>query len=108
MLAFLKSWHRSSPGHSYPPRRQPAVFRPVVEPLEDWVVPAITDMTALAQLFHPHAAPTRLFLNFGAGPVSYQDSNCVKTTETVASYQPRAGGNRSDDIAAITAAVSTI
>src|SRR5436309_15330774 len=38
--------------------------RPQLEMLEDRLVPAITDMTAVAQLFPAHSGPTILYLNF--------------------------------------------
>jgi hypothetical protein len=46
-----------------PPQRNRLV-RPRLETLEDRVVPAITDMTQMAQLFPPHPGPTHLYLNF--------------------------------------------
>jgi hypothetical protein len=53
--------------------------------LEDRLVPAITDMTAVAQLFPPHNGPTILYLNF--------DGN---SAQGVSAFQSTTGNTTSD------------
>lgn len=56
-----------------------------VEQLEDRLVPAVTDMTQLAQLFPRHAGPTMLYLNF--------DGN---SGQNVSSFQSTTGDRARD------------
>lgn len=72
-------------------------FRPTLEALEERALPtAVTDMTALAQLFPRHAGPTTLYLNFDG-----------YTSQGVSSFQSTSG-NRTQDIHEIMYRVSEI
>src|SRR5207244_1772920 len=64
-------------------------FRLALETLEDRQLLSITDMTALAQQFSPHAGPTTLYLNFDGGKVSYDGH-----TESISPFQSMPGQNR--------------
>lgn len=83
-----KSWAR--------PAKLRSNHRLGLEVLETRQLLSITDMTALARLFPPHAGATTLWLNFDGGTVNYNER-----TETISAFESRPGANRNQDIQTI-------
>jgi hypothetical protein len=69
LFLILNPWKRLFTHKSQPITRRPARTGLRVEALEDRLVPAVTDMTQLAQMFPAHDGPTHLWLNFDGGTV---------------------------------------
>ncbi len=78
-----------------------------LEGLENRLVPSVTSMTQLGQMFEPHAGPTMIYLNFDGGSVTYQDTGRV-VTKVIQPYQAAPGGNLATDIGAIQTEVAKI